>query len=315
MASAIAPNTFIAAGVATSLVLFFAGIGLFFWAYAVAVNRSRTDLIGMGGLFFLAGTAPRSVQRSLLGSLAVEVVVGLVTAAVHPFTPLAFGVLAWMYGLALCGLWAARYGTFPPRPPEEKRRRGPRQGRLPAPSHRASPPAPGRPGPRRPGAPRPSRPGPSRRAAPRHRPGAARRSPPGAPARVVRYRRRPWPSRQESRRPSRHPSTSATAPWWTSSAIRNGRATSSRPRSSRPTTRVGPPWSSSGPQPWAEAPPTGSSTTTRGLPTGWPGSCSAATSSASSTAPTGWGRRPAGRARPTWSTSCRSTSSCPSPGS
>ena len=123
-ASAIAPNTFIAAGVATSLALFFAGIGLFFWAYAVAVNRSRTDLIGMGGLFFLAGTAPRSVQRSLLGSLAVEVVVGLITAAVHPFTPLAFGVLAWMYGLALCGLWAARYGTFPPRPPEEKRRRG-----------------------------------------------------------------------------------------------------------------------------------------------------------------------------------------------
>ncbi len=123
-ASAIAPHTFIAAGVATSLVLFFAGIGLFFWAYAVAVNRSRTDLIGMGGLFFLAGTAPRSVQRSLLGSLAVEVVVGLITAAVHPFTPLAFGVLAWMYGLALCGLWAARYGTFPPRPPEEKRRRG-----------------------------------------------------------------------------------------------------------------------------------------------------------------------------------------------
>ncbi len=124
VASAIAPNTFIAAGVATSLVLFFAGIVLFLWAYAVAVNRSRADLIGMGGLFFLAGSAPRSVQWSLLGSLGVEVVVGLITAAVHPFTPLAFGVLAWMYGLALCGLWAARYGTFPPRPPEENRSRG-----------------------------------------------------------------------------------------------------------------------------------------------------------------------------------------------
>ncbi len=124
VASAIAPNTFIAAGVATSLVMFFVGIGVFLWAYAIAVNRSRTDLIGMGGLFFLAGTAPRSVQRSLLGSLAVEVLVGLITAAVHPFTPLAFGVLAWMYGLALCGLWAARYGTFPPRPPEEKRPKG-----------------------------------------------------------------------------------------------------------------------------------------------------------------------------------------------
>jgi hypothetical protein len=123
VASAIAPNTFIAAGVATAGLLFFAGIGVFFWAYAVAVNRSRTDLIGMGGLFFLAGSAPRRVQWSLLGSLAVQVVVGLVTAAVHPFTPLAFGVLAWMYGLALCGLWAARYGTFPPRPADEKRGR------------------------------------------------------------------------------------------------------------------------------------------------------------------------------------------------
>jgi len=124
VASAIAPNTFIAFGVATAGLLFFVGIAVFFWAYATAVSRSRTDLIGMGGLFFLIDSAPRRVQRSLWGSLAVEVVVGLATAAVHPFTPLAFGVLAWMYGLALCGLWAARYGTFPPRPVDEKRGRG-----------------------------------------------------------------------------------------------------------------------------------------------------------------------------------------------
>jgi hypothetical protein len=124
VASAIAPNTFIAFGVATAGLLFFIGIGVFFWAYATAVSRSRSDLIGMGGLFFLIDSAPRRVQRSLWASLAVEVLVGLITAAVHPFTPLAFGVLAWMYGLALCGLWAARYGTFPPRPVEEKRGRG-----------------------------------------------------------------------------------------------------------------------------------------------------------------------------------------------
>ena len=122
--TAIAPHTFIAVGVAVSLVLFFAGIVLFLWAFLIGVNRSRTDLIGIGGLFFLAGSAPKAVQRSLLGSLAVEGVVAVATAAVHPFTPLAFGVLAPMYGLALCGLWAARYGTFPPRPPEEPRRKG-----------------------------------------------------------------------------------------------------------------------------------------------------------------------------------------------
>jgi hypothetical protein len=121
VATAIAPTTFIAVGVGVAMVLFFVGIGLFFWAYAVAVNRSRTDLIGLGGLFFLAGSAPGRVQRLLLGSFAVEVVVGLVTAGVHPFTPLAFGVLASMYGLSLCGLWAAKWGTFPPRPPDEPR--------------------------------------------------------------------------------------------------------------------------------------------------------------------------------------------------
>jgi len=103
------------------MVLFFAGIALFLWAFAIAVNRSRADLIGVGGLFFLAGSASRPVQRQLLGSFGLEVVVGLATAAVHPFTPLAFGVLVPMYGLGLCGLWSARYGTFPPRPPDEGR--------------------------------------------------------------------------------------------------------------------------------------------------------------------------------------------------
>ena len=84
VATAVAPHTFVAVGVGVSLVLFFVGIGLFLWAYAVAVNRSRTDLIGLGGLFFLVGSAPRRVQRSLLGSFAVEIVVGLVTAGRAP---------------------------------------------------------------------------------------------------------------------------------------------------------------------------------------------------------------------------------------
>ena len=87
----------------------------------MAIGRSRTDLIGMGGLFFLAGSAPRAVQRSLWASLAVEVVVAVATAAARPFTPLAFGVLAPMFGLGVMGLWGAKFGTFPPRPPEPAR--------------------------------------------------------------------------------------------------------------------------------------------------------------------------------------------------
>lgn len=108
---------------AVALALFAAGIAIFFWAYAIAVNRSRTDAIGIGGLFFLAGseTAPPPVKRALLASLAVQTVVGLATAGARPFTSLAFGVLVPLYGLALTGLWGARNGTFGPR--REARRR------------------------------------------------------------------------------------------------------------------------------------------------------------------------------------------------
>lgn len=103
-----------------SLALFAAGMGIFVWAYAIAVARSRTDAMGIGGLFFLAGrqTAPPRVRLALLSSLAVQVAVGLATAGVRPFTSLAFGVLVPTYGLALTGLWGARNGRFAARGPD-----------------------------------------------------------------------------------------------------------------------------------------------------------------------------------------------------
>ena len=102
--------------VAVALALNAAGVAAFFWAYGLAVRRSRSDAIGIGGLFFLAGgVAPGPVRRALLGALVVQVVVGLSAAAARPFTSLAFGVLAPLYGLALVGLWAARHGRFPRR--------------------------------------------------------------------------------------------------------------------------------------------------------------------------------------------------------
>jgi hypothetical protein len=106
--------------VITSLVLFALGVAVFFVAYAKAVGRSRYEAIGMGGLFFLAGSTPRRVQVLLLGSLAVEVVVGFVAASVRIYTPVAFAVLVPMYGLGLAGLWSATYGTFPPREAEAR---------------------------------------------------------------------------------------------------------------------------------------------------------------------------------------------------
>ena len=114
--AAIAPDALAGVALVTALVLFSAGTLVFFWAYLVAIGRSRTDLIGIGGLYFLAGSAPRAVQRSLIGSFAAQIAIGVATAWVRIFTPLAFGVLAPMFGLGLMGLWGAKYGTFPPRP-------------------------------------------------------------------------------------------------------------------------------------------------------------------------------------------------------
>ena len=105
--------TYIAVGVA--LVLFAVGCGAFLWAYALAVARSREELIGIGGLYFLADSAPKVVAFRLRLVLAIEIVVALATSAIRPYTSIAFGILVPMFGLGLMGLWGARHGTFPPR--------------------------------------------------------------------------------------------------------------------------------------------------------------------------------------------------------
>lgn len=98
---------------AVALVLFGVGIVAFLAAYGLAVVRSRTDAIGVGGLYFLAGdVAPAGVRRRFMAALSVQVVAGLATAAVRPFTSLAFGILVPMFGLGLSGFWGARYGSF-----------------------------------------------------------------------------------------------------------------------------------------------------------------------------------------------------------
>lgn len=105
-----------------AVVLFAAGCGAFVLAFARAVARSRTELIGVTDVFFLAGeTAPRAVRRHLLGLLAVQVVVALATAVARPYSSLAAGTLVPVYGIGLCGLWAARHGTFSARPDRGRR--------------------------------------------------------------------------------------------------------------------------------------------------------------------------------------------------
>lgn len=109
------PEAAVAAFFAVSMLLFTAGCAVFMVDLVLAAARSRDDAMGIGGLFFLAGSAPPAVQRHLLGSLGVQIVVAVVAAALDPFTPLAFGTLVPTLGLALCGLWAVRHGMFPGR--------------------------------------------------------------------------------------------------------------------------------------------------------------------------------------------------------
>jgi len=109
------PDSLGAPAVVVSLLLFAGGSIAMFWAFLIAVQRSREVAIGIGGLYFGAGSAPKEVQRHLMASLAVEVVVALVTASIRVFTSLAFGILVPMWGLGLAGLWCARHGQFAPR--------------------------------------------------------------------------------------------------------------------------------------------------------------------------------------------------------
>lgn len=103
--------------------LFVAGCGLFFAGYLRGIGRSRSEQVAVASLFLLAGSAPATVRRSLLGSLTAEVVVALAVSIARPYTSLAAGALVPMYGLGICGLWAARHGKFPPAEPGRRQSR------------------------------------------------------------------------------------------------------------------------------------------------------------------------------------------------
>ena len=101
---------------AVSVVLFLAGCALFMVDLVLAAARSRDDAMGIGGLFFLAGSAPTEVQRHLLGSLAVQV------ARRRSSQRRSTRSRRWRSarscrpsGWRCAGLWAVRHGLFPPR--------------------------------------------------------------------------------------------------------------------------------------------------------------------------------------------------------
>lgn len=115
VAGVAAPDTFDVATVVASGLLFAVGIVAFLWGYANGVVRSREESITLGGLFFLAGTAPKIVRFRMRLALAVQIVVAVSAAAIRPYTAVAFAVLAPMFGLGLMAAWAARHGEFAPK--------------------------------------------------------------------------------------------------------------------------------------------------------------------------------------------------------
>lgn len=110
--AALAPDLFRIPAIIVALVLFAVGCGVFLWAFAISVERSRLEEVSVAGVFLLQQSTPKAVQWHLYGALTLQVGVAFGTAAARPFTSLAFGILVPMYGLGLNGLWAARYGRF-----------------------------------------------------------------------------------------------------------------------------------------------------------------------------------------------------------
>jgi hypothetical protein len=98
--------------ITVALLLFVVAIGAFVYAFGVGVARSgRGDNVAVANLFFLQGSAPKPVRRTFLFMFLVCLAITVGTAAWDPF-----GVLVPMLPIGLAGMWAARYGVFPPRP-------------------------------------------------------------------------------------------------------------------------------------------------------------------------------------------------------
>lgn len=95
-----------------ALPMFIVGTLAMLLAFFGAIGRSRSEEIGMGGLYLLLDSAPKRTGRSFQVSLAAQVVVALVSASVRPYTQVAFAILAPLWGLGVSGLWGARHGTF-----------------------------------------------------------------------------------------------------------------------------------------------------------------------------------------------------------
>jgi hypothetical protein len=109
--AAVGVEAFDAAAIGVALGLFAISLGVWCWAFGIALARTtRGDDVVVGSMFLLQGAVPSRVRLHLFGALGVCLAVTAATAAAEPF-----GVLVPMLPLGLAGLWGARHGTYPPR--------------------------------------------------------------------------------------------------------------------------------------------------------------------------------------------------------
>jgi hypothetical protein len=104
--------------IGVALLLFLVSVGVFVYAFALGLARSsRGDNVAVANLFFLQGSAPTPIKWKFLWMFVVSLAIAVGTAAWDPF-----GVLVPMLPVGLAGMWAGRYGVFPPRPVAPARR-------------------------------------------------------------------------------------------------------------------------------------------------------------------------------------------------
>ena len=109
--------------IAVSMALFAAGVVTALWSFAAALERSRTDDVGVTNLYLLSGTiAPTRVRNTMWGCLGAQIVVAIAGATIGVvgldegrLNALAFGILVPMFGIGADGLWASRHGAYEPR--------------------------------------------------------------------------------------------------------------------------------------------------------------------------------------------------------
>ena len=116
-AVALDPDLFGPVYAALSCLFFLVGTVALLWAFALGISRSRLEEVTIPGLFLLsAPAAPPAVRRRFRRAVVLEMVVVVGAAALHPFTEVAFGVLAPLFGLGCMAVWGGRHARFEDRP-------------------------------------------------------------------------------------------------------------------------------------------------------------------------------------------------------